>query len=139
MRSRAVARSHVPTHRGFRMRPMPRLSNSACYIIGCAALVLSSCRADSKRSPSDTSATGSSTPRGTQPAAGQLDSIAAVRIAMRAFPSESLSVVSFKSVGTEVEISLEPVPPGPGYVSVGGGGIVRVAPDGTVRIIERYR
>lgn len=121
------------------MRSRPRISSSAYYVISCTALVLSSCRGDGKRSPNGTSSNKSAVRAVAPLGNGRVDSITAVRLAKRAFPSETLRVFSLKHTRSGVEISLVPLPPGPGYVRVRGGGIVRVAPDGAVRILERHR
>ena len=50
-----------------------------------------------------------------------------------------LRVDTFRRIDHAYQISLLPVDRGPGYVIVGGGGLVEVKQGGAIRIIERYR
>lgn len=103
--------------------------------------IISCQRRDRKSSqPCDVSTMRTSSP--STAFAGVLpDSSCAVQLAIYALQGElhPLRVDTFRRIDHAYQISLLPVDRGPGYVIVGGGGLVEVKRGGAIRIIERYR
>lgn len=100
----------------------------AVFILGCPG-------AKSSYEPVATPVTDSAAP---------VDSATAVALARRVLmegdPTVELRVTKFERRGETILIEMRPEPPkNPEMVTLGGGGLVEVASDGTVTVLRLYR